>query len=274
MGLLDCVKGISSMPYNNLTVIMGKPGSGKTTLAGTYPKPMLYVSIDSDGGGVVLKGYSDDDVKVLTIKPDKTGTIYSKTMMLLRELDANPNHGYKSIVIDAYSSIEESMVAMIAASKPSGALNFDDRSRIGDSMRAMRDAIVKLSEKGDVEYVLICHVKTDEADDALSGEKTPYIIPKMTKNNGKVLLERASNVAYCARKTVKNAGEAPRVEFVTYLGGHPNIDTKLRTFGKKMDVGLYIVDCTYDKIESVKSGKPVDKATVVETAIADDVDNN
>ena len=95
MGLLDCVKGISSMPYNNLTVIMGKPGSGKTTLAGTYPKPMLYVSIDSDGGGVVLKGYSDDDVKVLTIKPDKTGTIYSKTMTLLRELDANTKHGYK-----------------------------------------------------------------------------------------------------------------------------------------------------------------------------------
>ena len=114
----------------------------------------------------------------------------------------------------------------------------------------------------------------DEADEALSGEKTPYIIPKMTKNNGKVLLERASNVAYCARKTVKNAGEAPKVEFVTYLGGHPNIDTKLRTFGKKMDVGLYIVDCTYDKIEAVKSGKPVEKATVVETAIADDEDNN
>lgn len=267
MGMLDYVKGISTMPYNKLTVIMGKPGSGKTTLAGTYPKPMLYVSIDSDGGGVVLKGYSDDDVKVITIKPDKSGTIYSKMMMLLKELAANPHHGYRSVVVDAYSSIEESMVATIAATKPTGALNFDDRSRIGDAMRAMRDAFVTLAEKGDVEYVLICHVKTDTSDDALTGDSEPYIIPKMTKNNGKILLERASNVVYCARKTVKNGDKDPTVEFVAYLGAHPNIDTKLRTLGKKMDVGLYLTNCTYSDIEAVKTGKSVDKANVIESGI-------
>ena len=51
------------MPYNNLTVIMGKPGSGKTTNVGTYPKPMLYVAIDTDGGGEVLKCYGDNEIK-------------------------------------------------------------------------------------------------------------------------------------------------------------------------------------------------------------------
>ena len=55
MSLLDKVKGISEETPNNFTIIMGSPGSGKTTLGGTWQKPMLYVKIGDDGGGVVLK---------------------------------------------------------------------------------------------------------------------------------------------------------------------------------------------------------------------------
>lgn len=53
--ILSTAKGISQIPTNKLDVIMGFPGSGKTTLASTYPKPMLYVQIGDDGGGIVLK---------------------------------------------------------------------------------------------------------------------------------------------------------------------------------------------------------------------------
>ena len=49
MGMLDTLRGISQEPHNKLTILMGKPGSGKTTVSGTFPKPMLYVAIDTDG---------------------------------------------------------------------------------------------------------------------------------------------------------------------------------------------------------------------------------
>ena len=53
--LLDLVKPISTAVHNKLTVILGKPGSAKTTASGTYPKPILYVQVGKDGGSEVLK---------------------------------------------------------------------------------------------------------------------------------------------------------------------------------------------------------------------------
>jgi hypothetical protein len=55
MGFLEQAKGISSIPSNNVDIILGFPGSGKTTLAATYPKPMLYIQIGNDGGGIVMR---------------------------------------------------------------------------------------------------------------------------------------------------------------------------------------------------------------------------
>ena len=91
MGMLDLAKGISAEPHNKFTVIMGKPGSGKTTIAGTYPNPILYVSVDTDGGGEVLKGYSDDEIKTIQLVSDTPGKpdskhVQAKLLELIREL--------------------------------------------------------------------------------------------------------------------------------------------------------------------------------------------
>ena len=36
---------------HSIDLYMGKPKSGKTLIAGSYPKPLLYVSVGDDGGG-------------------------------------------------------------------------------------------------------------------------------------------------------------------------------------------------------------------------------
>ena len=105
MGFLDQLKGISTIPENKLHIIMGFPGSGKTTLAATYPKPMLYVQIGDDGGGIVMKNYSDNDIKYLLLENDDKGSVYVKLMSLLDELKASNGAGFKTVVLDAYTSI-------------------------------------------------------------------------------------------------------------------------------------------------------------------------
>ena len=47
------------MEYDSFTThkidfFFGKPKSGKTLIAGSYPKPLLYISVGNDGGGRVL----------------------------------------------------------------------------------------------------------------------------------------------------------------------------------------------------------------------------
>lgn len=268
MGMLDAVKGISQEPHNRLTIFNGKPGSGKTTTAGTFPKPMLYVALDSDGGGEVLKCYSDDDVKVLTITPDIPGTpgakhLQAKVKDLLEELKGP--HPYKSVVFDAYSSIEENLVSFIEKVKGKK-LNLDERGSIATAMLDLRNRIVELS-RGDVEYVCINHVKNRQCTDSTTGEITEMIIPKMSYNNGNVLLERASAVIYSVRRTVINDDGTRTVKFLNYVGAHPNMDTKLRTKGKMATTGMYIEDLTYDKLQALMNGdKEIEqKINVVET---------
>lgn len=268
MSMLDNIKGISEETPNNLTIIMGAPGSGKTTLGGTWKKPLLYVKIGDDGGGVVLKNYTDDEVKTLQIIPDDFNSTtckhsYAKLMELLTEL--SQAHKFKSIVIDAYSSIEEELVNFISFKKKGAALSFDDRSSILNLMLRMRDKIVNLS-KSDVEYVLITHTKNIETTDTVTGQKTLKIVPKGTENNGKLLMERAQNILYCNKKTVMEGSEQ-KVEFVTYVGAHPSMDTKIRLpRGQASQNGIYIKDFSYDKLKEITktSIKKEDQAKIVE----------
>lgn len=270
MGMLDTVKNISQASHNRLTIFNGKPGSGKTTTAGTFPKPMLYVALDNDGGGEVLKCYSDDEVKILTITPDVPGTpgakhLQAKVKDLLEELKGP--HPYKSVVFDAYSSIEENLVSFVEKIKGKK-LNLDERGSIAAAMLDLRDRIVELSQ-GDVEYVCINHVKTKRCTDSTTGEVTEMIIPKMSYNNGNILLERASAVIYSVRRTVVNDDGTRTVKFLNYVGAHPNMDTKLRTRGKMATTGMYIEDLTYEKLQALMNGdKEIEqKLNVVETPI-------
>ena len=269
MGMLDLVKPISQEPHNRLTVIIGKPGSGKTTFAGTYPKPILYVAVDTDGGGEVLKGYDDKDIQVIHVTSDNPGTgakhVQTKLMELVKELKET-KHPYKTIIIDAYSSIEEGVVNYLEKAKGKK-LNLDERGSISTLMLNLRNELVDIS-RNDVEVVAVCHVKDKECTDNTTGEKSIMIIPKMSYNNGNLLLERASAVIYCARKTIVNEDNTRRVAFLSYVGAHPNMDTKLRTSGKKIENGLYVEDFSYDKLQDIINGtqavEEIKKLNVVE----------
>lgn len=270
MGMLDLVKPISQEPHNRLTVVIGKPGSGKTTFAGTYPKPILYVAVDTDGGGEVLKSYDDKDIQVLHVTSDALGTkdgkhVHTKLMELVKELKTT-DHPYKTIIIDAYSSIEEGVVNYLEKIKQKK-LNLDERGQIAGLMLNLRNELVDIS-RNNVEVVAVCHVKDKECTDNTTGEKSIMIIPKMSYNNGNLLLERASAVIYCARKTIINDDNTRRVAFLSYVGAHPNMDTKLRTAGKKIESGLYVEDFTYDKLQELVDGKQkveeIKKLNVVE----------
>lgn len=264
MGFLDKAKGISHIPANKLDVILGFPGSGKTTLAATYPKPMLYIQIGNDGGGIVMKDWADEDIKYILLENDTEGTIYTKLMGLLAELREAKGANFKTAVIDAYSSIEETMLLTAARTK-GRSLSWDERGAITQAMVTLRDEIVSLSIDTPITFVEISHLKTTDSTDNISGESTTRYIPKMSQGNGNIMLERANNVMYCARKVVIN-NDKQEVKFLTYIGAHPNIDTKFRYKSELLtkDKGIYIEDCTYDKIQQLKNGAVETVKTVKE----------
>lgn len=265
MSILQTAKGISQIPNNKLHIIMGFPGSGKTTLAATYPKPMLFVQIGDDGGGIVMSNWDDKDISFILLESDKNGTIYVKLMQLLKELREQPTL-YKTVVIDAYSSIEENMISTAVQTKGK-TLSWDERGAITQAMVNLRDTIVNLSKVTPMTFVEITHLKSAESTDNISGETTVRYIPKMSQNNGNIMLERANNIMYCTRKVVADDNGQPTVKFLTYIGAHPNIDTKYRYKSPLLseDSGIYIENCTYEKIQSLSdSTTDLKTVTVIE----------
>ena len=57
MSILSSATTCTKIPNDNVFVIYGSPGSGKTTLASTFPKtkekPMLYIDVMEGGAGVI-----------------------------------------------------------------------------------------------------------------------------------------------------------------------------------------------------------------------------
>jgi hypothetical protein len=72
---------------------------------------------------------------------------------------------------------------------------------------------------------------------------------------------------YCTRKVVADDNGQPTVKFLTYIGAHPNIDTKYRYKSPLLseDSGIYIENCTYEKIQSLSdSTTDLKTVTVIE----------
>ena len=251
--------GISKATHNSSTVLLGKPGSGKTTVAGTFPKPLLLISLGKDGGAEVLRGYKDDEVQMITLDNDAVGSnsmsLYQKLMSLLDELKGNKH--FKSVVIDPYTSVQESLVNYMTLQKGK-MLTQQEYGVVGKLMLDMRDKIDTLAT-GDVEYVLVCHIKENSQTDSITGEQTKELVPKMTINNGKILLEHPSAVLYCCKKTVLDNNGVGAVKFLTYVGGHPNIDTKFRTAnGTVLTTGKYYENFSYEKMKKLYDGEALE----------------
>ena len=65
----------------------------------------------------------------------------------------------------------------------------------------------------------------------------------------------------------------PTVKFLTYIGAHPNIDTKYRYKSDKLkdDSGIYIENCTYEKILSLSDNSvPTETVKVIEPTRKED----
>lgn len=251
MSYLSKIQGISKAKHNSTTIVLGKPGSGKTTFAGTFPKPLLLITVGKDGGAEVLRGYTDDDIKTINIENDNDTSVYNKLMSILDEL--KDNQEFKTIVVDPYTSIQEGLINYMSAQKGKQ-LSQQEYGMVGQLMLNMRDKIDTIAD-GSKEVVLICHIKENEQTDSITGEKTKELVPKMTLNNGKILLEHASAVLYTCKKTVVNDEGNGVVKFLTYVGAHPNIDTKFRTSkGKALTAGKYYENFDYDTMRKLYNG--------------------
>lgn len=259
------------MEYDNFVThsidyYMGKPKSGKTLIAASYPKPLLYISVGNDGGGrVIAAQYRQDivngNIKVKNLKNDEPvngkirTTSVEKLAQILAELRQPTADKFKTIVIDTVGALQDDYKTYIEFTKGGKQLSTSDWGDVSKMVLNIKDNMKKFSEQTGTIFVWISHTREQEVYETSGLNKEIRIVPDLTINSGVKYLKDASNVFYCCRKTVIEPDGTRDVKFLTYVGPHPLIDTGTRDM--LLEHGMFIENFTYNKWqEMVASGSP------------------
>ena len=276
------------MEYDNfvthsIDMYMGKPKSGKTLIAASYPKPLLYVSIGNDGGGrVIMTKYRDDVekglIKVKNLRNDMPvggkikETSCDKLAKLLRDLREPNADKFKTIVIDTFAALQADYKVYLETTKGGKALSMQEWGDVAKMVLSLKDNMKRFSEEQGVTFVWITHTSEQELTETSGLNKEIRIIPDLTIKTGIKCMKDASNIFYCCRKTCLNDKGEKEVKFLTYVGPHPLMDTGTRDM--LLETGEFVEDFNYDKWQALIKAGVLDETKVLTPEVDTAVETN
>lgn len=269
-----------SFVTHSIDLYMGKPKSGKTLIAGSYPKPLLYISVGNDGGGRVLYTKYKSDVekgliKVKNLKNDPVvngkiaKTSVEKLAVLLAELRKPDADNFKTIVVDTIGALQDDYKSYLEFTKGGRALSQQEWGDVAKMVLNIKDNMKRFSEEKHTTFVWITHTSEQELYETSGLNKEIRIIPDLTIKSGVKYMKDASNIFYCCRKTVLNNKGEKEVKFLTYIGPHPLMDTGTRDM--LLSKGDFVEDFNYDKWQKLVNIGRLDAANVL---VAEDSEKN
>lgn len=256
---------------HSIDLYMGKPKSGKTLIAGSYPKPLLYISIGNDGGGrVLLLKYGNDIkkglIKVKNLKNDSpvngkiSKTSIEKLAEVLAELRKPGADKFATIVVDTIGSLQDDYKSYLEFNKGGKALSQQEWGDVSKMMLNIKDNMKRFSEEMHNKMVWVTHTNEMELYETSGLNKELRIIPDLTIKTGVKYMKDASNIIYCCRKTVIDISGNRTVKFLAYVGPHPLMDTGTRDIA--LIVGDFVEDFTYDKFQELINAGRLTKINV------------
>lgn len=272
-----------SFVTHSIDMYMGKPKSGKTLIAASYPKPLLYVSIGNDGGGrVIMTKYRSDVekglIKVKNLRNDMPiggkikETSCDKLAKLLRDLRDPNADKFKTIVIDTFAALQDDYKVYLETTKGGKALSMQEWGDVAKMVLSLKDNMKRFSEEQGVTFVWITHTSEQELTETSGLNKEIRIIPDLTIKTGIKCMKDASNIFYCCRKTCLNDKGEKEVKFLTYVGPHPLMDTGTRDM--LLETGEFIEDFNYDKWQALIKAGVLDETKVLTPEVNTEVETN
>ena len=272
-----------SFVTHSIDMYMGKPKSGKTLIAASYPKPLLYVSIGNDGGGrVIMTKYRSDVekglIKVKNLRNDMPvggkikETSCDKLAKLLRDLRDPNADKFKTIVIDTFAALQDDYKVYLETTKGGKALSMQEWGDVAKMVLNLKDNMKRFSEEQGVTFVWITHTSEQELTETSGLNKEIRIIPDLTIKTGIKCMKDASNIFYCCRKTCLNDKGEKEVKFLTYVGPHPLMDTGTRDM--LLETGEFVEDFNYDKWQALIKAGVLDETKVLTPEVNTAVETN
>lgn len=251
------VKDVQDIRRKRSWAFYGRAGSGKTTLASTFPTPILLLDVKDEGTDSIrdVKG-----VKVLEI------TEWDDFEDAYWWLKQNPK-AYKTVVIDTVTQLQQMIVEEISASKnlkgkAAGDWGTMTKGDWGDVAARMKTWITNFRDLP-MEVVFLAQDRVFNGDEESSaeGEIDPEVGPRLSPSVSSHLCAAVSIIgntfirSHIERKKINGRTKSKEViEYCLRLGPSSAYITKIRK-PKSVSLPNFIVDPTFEEILEIIEGE-------------------
>lgn len=261
--ILSRAKPVTELETIITALFYGRSGSGKTTVAGTFPKPLLILDIGERGTDSLA---NTEGVDVISV------TDWEELESIYWELKGG-NSKYKTVVIDAVHTMQGQAIQEareISGKKEKDLTSQRDMGQATGLMNQWNYNYRDLRDDG-INVVFLAHdrlreTETDDDVESIAPEVGPNVMP----NVGKTLMGMVNIIGYTyVRESIvgkKVAGKKPekKMEYCMLLGASSVYNTKVRS-PKENVAPQFIVDPDYDKLLNVIKGEasPTPKRRII-----------
>lgn len=251
--------------------IYGRPKTGKTRLAATFPKPMLILGTE-DGTASIRNVSGVSYLQVISSRVEEPkGVPFVRLSELNTALEEAKNSQYQTLVLDTASMLQDLVLAdILGIEKLPAQKSWGLATKEQNQQNALQTKTLIREVLGFPRHVVIvAHERNFGNDDAGSEIRSPVVSSSLSESVGRYL---NGEVDYICQTFIRDqveykdeviAGEKVSVpmrtgkaEYCLRLGDHPVFTTGFRlTPGYELPEVL--VNPTFAKIEKVIKGEKV-----------------
>lgn len=245
------IKPVETLPFNLTMVTYGRPGTGKTTFAATFPRPALLLNVKEDGTDSISDVKGVDTVRI------NTWDEFEQTYWYLKSGKTK----YKTVIIDAVTQLQELCIEKYREGRPEDeVLSQRIWGQVSGAMKKWLVDYRDLVNGSGVEAVnFICHDRVHDTEDSGGGQLDPEVGPRLMPSVAGHLCGAVKVIGYTFIKELKQKDPTKKskkteVEYRMRLGPHPYYTTKVRQ-PKSSFTPDSIVNPSYDKIVRIMKGQ-------------------
>ena len=250
-GLEDRFQDLLDMNTPTIITLYGRPGTGKTTISCTLPKPLLLIDVKDKGTD---SGKRDDlepgDITVFEL--EEFDEIYD----LYDYIKDNPDR-FKSVVIDHMTALQDFCYEKVMDEEGKSRMSQGMYGTAGGYLKEVINLYKGLTDLG-ITPCFNCQDRMESGDGEGEDQLLPEVGPSLMPSVARTLCaaSRVIGHTYQFENVEKLDGAKVRrnIEFRLRLGPNPYYITKVtRPFGTPCP--QFLVDATYQDIMKVVKGK-------------------
>lgn len=235
------IQPVKSTPKVLSMLVYGRSGTGKTTFAGTWPKPALVLDVNEKGTDSISNVEGVDVIQINEWQDFEDLYWYIKSS----------GSQYKTVVIDQVTSMQEMACAQAMADKDKSQMSQQLWGIAGGYMKTWLVNYRNLTDDG-INVLFIAHDRTTKGDEDSSTEDQidPSIGPRVMPSVATLLNGAVKVIAQSYVREVFDEDKERVIEFCHRIAPHPYFITKMRN-PPGTNIPESVVNPTYDQILSL-----------------------